>query len=127
MNQIIKRCKFGACTNDQCQKPATWQCALHGRFYDMYFFDEHKIEPFAPHTIHRINQQHSQKFIVRLCGNYALKFHTNLCGRVYEAVADTEATPFDSEQDADERARNHGLRRGTFTIEPANQTQGVKV
>ena len=76
---------------------------------------ELKMQKAEPSTL---NSQPSTKFLVRMKGGYALKFHRNHCGNMYEAVADSEATTFTNEDDAITRACSHGLRLGFFTVDP---------
>lgn len=58
-----------------------------------------------------------KKFMVRMTGGYALRFHTNVCGKRYEAVADAEATIFSDEFEAREKAVDHGLRMNHFNVD----------
>jgi hypothetical protein len=70
-------------------------------------------------------------YLVRQAGGYALKFHTNACGRQATAVADAEATEFPSHEEAFTRAtQTYGLHPQAIAIEPiSKQTkeEGVTV
>lgn len=61
------------------------------------------------------------KFIVRI-SRQGILFHKERFSSktVYSAAPDHEASHFDSEEDADFIAREQGLSRGQFTIEPYN-------
>jgi len=61
-----------------------------------------------------------EKFQVRYAG-HAVKFHTNLCGDVYNLVADAEATQFDSKIEATGRAVRHNLPMRHATIVPVEK------
>jgi len=63
------------------------------------------------------------KYLVRWNGSYAVRFIKNR-PRVFTAVADKEATLFDSEAEAQVSIALCGQPRMAFTVEPAN-TQGA--
>jgi hypothetical protein len=47
---------------------------------------------------------------------YALRFHTNLCGKMYQVVADVEATRFDSFSAALTAATAHKVPLADMTL-----------
>lgn len=55
VTSISERCKFGVCTNDQCREVAVWRAIINGKPSEMYWCDEHRIEP--THSLQRIEPQ----------------------------------------------------------------------
>ena len=62
-----------------------------------------------------------QTFVVRQLGQ-AIRFET-FTGfkRIYKAVADHEATQFDKAWEAELKAKEFGMREGTFAVTPLIQ------
>ncbi len=66
------------------------------------------------------------KYVVRLTNGIALKFHTNACGKRYEVATDQDATKFDSKLEAFDKAKDHNVRAGSYTIESLNPEHAGK-
>lgn len=81
----VRRCKFGALTDNRCTNEATWICVLHGKMYEMWFCDEHKPDISGEgHTIvycgHRSAALVAQSFRAEIQPNGDVWIHS---GKMY--------------------------------------------
>lgn len=71
-----------------------------------------------------MNTMNPTRYIIRLRGDCAVKFHTNLCGKHYVAVKDAEATVFSDPDVAIQTAIDHGIKAGDIALRHAeNQSE----
>lgn len=60
--------------------------------------------------------QKSTHPLVVIWRGFGVRFHTNVCGKVYSLVAVEDATPFDTFAEATEAVRNCNLKASDYQI-----------